>query len=536
MSETDTTVEAHRPARVAIVGYAHEANALAAPLDRTNVTEIGELPGGALAFWEVLPFVERLRDLRDVELVPGPVYVAPAGGPMRHGDFTVMADAIDRALAEAEPLDACAFFGHGAGVTTEDHDPDGTLLTRARRRLGPHVPLVVVLDFHANVTAAMCAASDVLVGYRTNPHVDIGDRAVEAAEHVHELLDGRRTVRAWCPLPLALPQIALLTDPAEPLGIVVAEAEGALVAPIRNVSVFGGFALSDVAGAGTSIVVTADCDGDPEGDLAAELAERLAARTWSLRHDFRVRTTAIADAVAAALAAARGERAPLVLADVADNPGGGAPGTTTFVLAALDAALNRGGLTAAGGSVDERAVVLGLQCDPAVVRQAQLAGVGATIEVTFNAGSTDPLATPFTATATVLHLASGTFVPSHGIYTGARRNPGDVCALRIGALRVGVCSRAIQTAEPEAFEHVGLDPTSAAVIVVKSRGHFRAGFAHLPACADVIEVGAPGVATAAIDTVAWAHLTRPSFPLDPDTTFQPRADRFTTSTSAKEQR
>ena len=53
------------------------------------------------------------------------------------------------------------------------------------------------------------------------------------------------------------------------------------------------------------------------------------------------------------------------------------------------------------------------------------------------------------------------------------------------------------------------------------RGHFRAGFDHLFADDQIIEVAAPGVATSDLRSVAWQHLPRPVFPLDTIDHFEP---------------
>jgi microcystin degradation protein MlrC len=77
-----------------------------------------------------------------------------------------------------------------------------------------------------------------------------------------------------------------------------------------------------------------------------------------------------------------------------------------------------------------------------------------------------------------------------------------------------VSSRALQCADDDTLRHCGLDPATANVVVVKSRGHFRAGFDHLFTDDRIVEVGAPGVATPELHTLPWRHLPRPVFPLD----------------------
>ena len=171
-------------------------------------------------------------------------------------------------------------------------------------------------------------------------------------------------------------------------------------------------------------------------------------------------------------------------------------------------------------------VVIGLQCDPRVVERAWAAGVGADLEVEFNEGSDRPMAVPFRTRATVLELVDDVLVPTRGVYAGSRRHPGRSCALRLHeggprGIGVGVSSHAVQCADDDTLRHVGLEPARASVVVVKSRGHFRAGFDHLFHDDQIIEVAAPGVATSDLHSVVWQHLPRPVFPLDAIDRFEP---------------
>ena len=483
--------------RVGVVGYMHEVNALADPITIGHGLQTAETPGGLESVWEAGGVITRLRELREVEIVEFPVWEFGASGPLLDVDFRTMLDGTLQALRDAGPLDAVAVAGHGAGRTITDLDADTTFLRAVRDVVGD-VPLVAVLDFHANLSPAMVDLCDVVVGYRYNPHTDVVDRLREAGDHIHRLLDTPGTVRARCRLPMVLPQIAQLTSPDEPLGEVEALADSLRVPPIRNVSVFGGFSLGDVPDCGVSVCVTADAGHERE---ATEVAAIVAERIWALRPRYRLHCVPVDQAVQRAMQAVAGECEPVILADTADNPGGGAPGNTTFLLQALSAA----------GATD---VVMGLQHDRGVVRTAWEAGAGAMVRVVFNAGSERPLATPFASDATVLALADGVLVPTRGMYAGANRYPGKCCALDLGGIRIAVSSHAVQCADDDTLRHVGLDPAGAKVVVVKSRGHFRAGFDHLFAPHQIVEVGAPGVATTELHSVEWQHLPRPVFPLD----------------------
>ena len=85
---------------------------------------------------------------------------------------------------------------HGAGLTTEDHDPEGTLLALVRRIVGPDVPVVASFDLHANVSDADVALLNGFIGYRTNPHLDMRERGAEAAASAAPAAD-RHTHASW---------------------------------------------------------------------------------------------------------------------------------------------------------------------------------------------------------------------------------------------------------------------------------------------------------------------------------------------------
>ena len=64
----------------------------------------------------------------------------------------------------------------------------------------------------------MTSAVDVLVGYRTNPHVDMFDRGVEAANVLKEMLDGMQPEKYTIRLPLVAPSVTQLTAEGFPYG------------------------------------------------------------------------------------------------------------------------------------------------------------------------------------------------------------------------------------------------------------------------------------------------------------------------------
>ena len=105
------------------------------------------------------------------------------------------------------PLDAVYICNHGAMITTEDRDPDGTIFAMVREIVGPDIPVVATLDLHGNVSDRMVQAVDIIIAYRTNPHVDMVERGQEAAAALNEMFGGMRPSAAVVRLPVTPPTV-----------------------------------------------------------------------------------------------------------------------------------------------------------------------------------------------------------------------------------------------------------------------------------------------------------------------------------------
>lgn len=191
--------------------------------------------------------------------------MAEPNGLVDHALFRRMMGVWDAGLREAGAVDGVYVVLHGAGLTTEDDDPESTLLALVREIVGPDVPVVGSFDLHANVSAADVDLVDGFVGYRTNPHLDIRERGAEAAALLRRLMQGTRTMVASVRLPLVPPTVTMLTgaDAADrPYGELIDLGqrrmnEAPYVGRVLNVSVMGGFAFADTAFNGLTAVVTA---------------------------------------------------------------------------------------------------------------------------------------------------------------------------------------------------------------------------------------------------------------------------------------
>jgi len=328
--------------RIAVLGFAIECNRfspISTAQDFEDDTDIrgnrivNEARSGASITLPDLPgFFSEMDASGAWTPVPLRVALAQPGGPVEEGFFKGLLTELAAGLKAALPVDGVFVSCHGAALAQGTDDPDGDLFELVRSVVGPDVPVVAVFDLHANVSRRMTDNLSVFVGYLENPHNDIYERGIEAAKHLRECLAGARTAVTMVKVPIVSPPIALLTARG-PYADLIKYGQTKLGGDIMNVSVMAGFAYADSAKNGLTAVVTAR---NGKREAAAALSLDLAKRAWGMKERFKRAMMSLGDAVQLAASVGRDRRRkPIVLADVADNPGGGARGNTTYLLRSL---------------------------------------------------------------------------------------------------------------------------------------------------------------------------------------------------------
>jgi len=431
-------------------------------------------------------------------LVPS---VAAAASPAGRVTADIYGDVEARILADIEGaghLDGVLLDLHGAMVPEGMDDGEGQLLAAVRERVGPAVPIAVTLDFHANLSAAMVAHATLLHGYKTYPHVDMAERGAEAAGRLLDVIAGRiRPTVAYRKPPL-LPPLGNQGTARGPMRRLYDLADAMEREPgVVSVSVFAGFPLADIPDAGLGVYVATH--DDPA--LAERHAEALARVAWEHRSEFIHAALPVKDAVARARAAAGG---PIVLADMADNTGGGAAGDGTEILRELL-------------RVGARSAVVACLCDAAAAQACAAAGVGARVTLDIGGKVDDRHGAPVRVTGTVRTLSDGRFVHTGPMMHGLAGRLGTTAVLDVDDIKVILISYRWQTLDPEMIRLVGFDPLREKILVVKSTIHYRAAFE--PLAKEIIEVDAPGLSSSNLQRFAFRRVRRPIFPLDPEATY-----------------
>lgn len=498
--------------RVAVLGLHLESNAFA-PVSteedfRAQCWETGDRISTLARQVSHLPselpgFYERMDALGPWQPLPLVVIGAPPGGPISASVWATFQREARERLQAVMPVDAVYLANHGASAAEGEDDTEGVLATMVRKMVGPDVPVIATHDLHANVSERTVDALDSLIGYRTNPHVDQRERAAEAADLLHEMLAGMKTATAHIRLPLTPPSVTLLTREG-PYADLIKQAE-ARMSPagkgdIANVSVLGGFVFADIPKCGLTINVTA------RGDLAAarRTALELARAAWNDRHRYVPDMIEVDHAVDIAKAS----HTPLLFADVADNPGGGGRGNTSWMLQAFHQA-----------RVPD--TVLGVFVDPELAAEAHALGEGKSFDAVFNRTESE-FSKRFCTRAKVLRLSNGEGEGRRGVLRGRKfsMGPSAVLELEGSGMRVVVGSLRRQLCEPRMVEMHGIDIANVKNLIVKSRGHYRAGFDEFFTPNRIHDVDSPGLTTPNLKRVPFQHLPRPVWPLDSEVSWQ----------------
>lgn len=409
-------------------------------------------------------------------------FAQPGGTTVRkvYEDFR---DEILTDLKKALPVDIVLLSLHGAMTADGYEDCEGDLLERVRELVGPDVIVGAELDLHCSLTDRMVIAADALVTFKEYPHVDVGERAEELFEICRRAHEGEvRPLMAVYDCRM----INMWRTPVEPMKTFVREMQEAETDRVLSVSFAHGFPWQDVPETSARMLVVSD--GDAE--LAASTAKRFGDRIWSLRDQ----TTQPMLTVDEALDAVEEGPGPVVLADVADNAGGGAPSDSTFI---LRAALDRG----------VRGLLTGYYWDPLAIRFCEEAGEGATLDLRVGGKCGVASGQPVDLRANVRRIVHDA-TQSFGSATMPMRTA--VWLSCEAGIDLVLTSKRTQVFHPNGFEQLGIDPSSYRGIVVKSIQHFYAGFA--PIASRVAYVAADGAIPPDFGAIPYTRFTGPYWP------------------------
>ncbi|WP_342066292.1 M81 family metallopeptidase [Achromobacter kerstersii] len=419
-------------------------------------------------------------------VIEGLVASAQPGGTTTRAAYETLRDELLADLRAALPVDMVLLGLHGAMVADGYDDCEGDILQRVRALVGPDVIVGAELDPHAHLTPLMVEQATVLVLFKEYPHIDVYERACELVDLCHAAhLRQQHPAPALVDCDMVVP-MHTTREPARSFVSRIKALEGR--DGILSISVAQGFATGDVPEMGTKVLVYADGDVARAQTLARTLADDLI----GMREQLMVPYRSVDEALDEALAFDGG---PIVLADRSDNPGSGAAGDSTYLLARMR---ERGIRNAA----------LGPMWDPVAARIAFDAGVGTELDLRIG-GKVGPLSgAPVDARCRVVATHANMMMTGN---SNTQIALGDCALVDADGILIALVSLRTQAYHTDLFTQLGCDLTAQRLIVVKSAHHFYARYA--PLARAVVYVAAPGSASPDWRSLPYRKIRLPKWPI-----------------------
>lgn len=483
----------NRPLRIAIAGFVQESVTFINIASTLETFQATESAGAAVlerhrgANTPTAGFID-VCESEGCELVPLLYAGAAAAGPTTDEAYEHYVSRIIDGLTSAGQLDGVLLDLHGAMATPTRLDADAETLEKVRAAVGPDMPVMLALDYHANIDERTVELVQALFGYHYSPHTDMAETGKRTARCMMKTLRGEiKPVMAIRKPGVMVPSIFSATG-LEPLKSIVdrsvALGEDSLV--YRDVSVFAGFSYADVPNCGFSVVAVTDNDQEAANDVVDQFCEEI----YNLRRE--VNHPELLFSVESGIAEAQRikavEKKPVVLLEHADRMGD----STYLLRAALDKKIS-------GTAVPYIA-------DPEAARVAAEGGVGSIVTVTVGGYTSERAGGPVTLTGKVLFAGEKRYFATGPYFTGRLVDLGLTVIIDTGDVMVSITSIQSTAVDDDCFKQFGLDINDYSYIVLRSKTHFRAAYDTLASA--ILIVDTPDWGPADLTLLDYQHVNK----------------------------
>lgn len=485
--------------RIALAGIYHESNTfLPNPTTWRNFEQGHLFHGEAIrreyqeAFHEISGILEVFDD-SDVEIVPVFFAEATPAGTITAETYDRLVSELCQALEKDGSWDGAMLCAHGAAVAEDHPDMDGDWLTQVRQILGPQAPIVCTIDPHANVSERMVNATNAIVSYATNPHLDQRDTGKRAARLMLDHLSGKiKLAQSYARSRVSI-SIEQQATAEYPCTLLYDKAKRLMNDPnILSVSVILGFPYSDVPFMASSFIAVTNDAADSGRQAVEDLKDELEKN----RHEFVGERIDADQAVEKAVEL----ESPVLLLDMGDNVGGGSPGDSTFLLQALK-------------KFPEIRYFVCLY-DPVAVSMCDLRGEDSRITLEAGGRTDKSRDRPFTVGGRIVYLGHGRFREKEVRHGGqVNYNMGRIAILETdnGSVLM-LTSRRIPPFSLRQLTTFGIDPAHFDVIIAKGVQAPIAAYA--PVCPSILRVNTPGLTCADATQLEYQNRSAPLFPFE----------------------
>ncbi|WP_343701222.1 M81 family metallopeptidase [Chitinophaga sp.] len=387
-------------------------------------------------------------------------------------------------------LNAVYLVLHGAMVCENTHDVEGRVLQELQQFLssrGKHIPVVAVLDLHANISPLMVENSTCLYAYRKNPHTDAREAAIRAAMLLEKIMMKPGVQQVFHATPYIIPPTGLGTD-ADPMKAVLHKAATIEAAnpEILCINVLGGFAYADIEDCGFSFTCCTRGSAEQAEAWLAELELELTKYLYAAYPEENTLDEVLA---------LTGQQTPVLLIEASDNIGGGTPGDGTGILLPLLAAGKKG--------------VVAVLNDAAAVQECFNAGTGRNVLLRIGAKTDSFHGEPVEFEGTVQNLTDGRFElenkNSHlASITGTHVNMGPCAVVSNKQATILLTTHKTPPMDLGQLRSQGIVPEAAHYIIVKAAVSHKQ--AYDPVAAASFYIDSPGLCTSNLARLPYRHI------------------------------
>ena len=421
---------------------------------------------------------------------------------------TITKDAFDRITQEMiellkknGPWDGVLLAQHGAAVSEEYHDMDGEVARMVRDVIGNDIPMVMTLDLHSNISQKQVDNTDAIVVYRTNPHLDPVERALDACEILVKTISGKVNPTQYL---VQIPMIINIVKQPTDFGTmkeIIDDVENVIENPeVLSASCGQCFPYADVEHMGVSFLVVTDNDIIK----AEKLAKGLAKRTWEKRAELQNDSPSMEDSINRVINSEYNDK-PIVIMDVGDNVGGGGTADSTHLLE-----------VAIKNKLQGKKSLLMSFFDPVSVEEAINKGVGGRVNLNVGAKTDKLHGKPIEINGYVRAITDGKFEepkPIHGGWRFFDYGPSVAIETDQGYTLVIHTERGLGNMSRQMYYFMGIFPEQYKLIICKGTVSPRA--AYEPIAEYIIMANSPGVTTADMPTFDFSNI-KSLYPFEKD--------------------
>lgn len=421
-----------------------------------------------------------------------------AGPKASQETFQVLLSDLIENLSYQMPIDAVLLSLHGSFAVEEIDDADGKVIEAVRDFVGQEIPIIVVHDLHCNITSKSVNSSDIILVSKTYPHVDMHECGKNAVYLLKSIFEGiLKPTMAFKQIPILWNAKKMITS-EKPMSEAISKLSYFNSKPgVVSSSIGVGYQWIDSPAVGAStIIVTND-----NLDRARKYADELSGWIWERRADWV--NPSLKPLKALKLGEKIGEY-PIILADQADNSGGGAPGDSTELLR-LFLKLKL-----------EKAAILYL-VDPEAAKNAHEIGVGGILKMKIGGYSHYLCGPPVKVSAKIMALTNGEFYYDGPYLKGVREFVGPTAWIKQNEVSIILTTHKQQPIDQALCRILGLDCKEMKYLGIKSTGHFRSGFESI--AGSIFNVECNGLFSQDFSKLPYKNLGRPVYPLDKNIKF-----------------